>query len=209
MSAGDFALFASYVAFGDGVVGEVARWLATMMRSLRRAAVSMDRLSEFMTPSEKDALVDTSPPYLHCKLNIQPPIKQHSGNRLCELKVSGFGNGRGDSLSEDGSNNLVINRGDVVVITGRVGAGKSLLLETLLGLQSPAEGEISWNGRHIDDRASWFIPPRCGYVSQTPCVFSETLRENILLGYPTDEPVLNKAVRWADPAYGGCPCFCP
>ena len=35
--------------------------------------------------------------------------------------------------------------------------------------------------------ATFFVPPRCAYTPQVPRLFSETLRENILLGLP-DEP---------------------
>ena len=36
----------------------------------------------------------------------------------------------------------------------------------------------------VNDPATFFIPPRCAYTSQVPRLFSETLRENILLGMP-------------------------
>jgi len=38
----------------------------------------------------------------------------------------------------------------------------------------------------VDNPARFFRPPRCAYISQVPRLFSETLRDNILLGLPED-----------------------
>ena len=38
-----------------------------------------------------------------------------------------------------------------------------------------------WNGTVVDDPASFMVPPRAAYTSQTPRLFSDTLRQNILL----------------------------
>ena len=58
-------------------------------------------------------------------------------------------------------------------------------------------GEIRWNGREVPDPATFFVPPRCAYTPQVPRLFSETLRENILLGPPVPEARLAAAVRLA------------
>jgi ATP-binding cassette subfamily B protein len=80
------------------------------------------------------------------------------------------------------------------VVTGRVGAGKTTLLRTLLGLLPREAGEIRWNGQIVDDAASFFVPPRAAYTAQVPRLFSETLRQNILLGLPDDPVALDAAV---------------
>jgi ATP-binding cassette subfamily B protein len=73
------------------------------------------------------------------------------------------------------------------VVTGRVGAGKTTLLRVLLGLLPRDAGEISWDGGRITNPAEFFTPPRAAYTGQTPRLFSETLRRNLLLDLP-DEP---------------------
>ncbi len=75
-----------------------------------------------------------------------------------------------------------IKRGQFVVITGRVGAGKTTLLRVLLGLLPHDAGEIRWNGMPVTDPAAFFRVPRAAYTAQVPRLFSDTLRENILLG---------------------------
>jgi ATP-binding cassette subfamily B protein len=83
------------------------------------------------------------------------------------------------------------------VITGRIGAGKTTLLRVLLGLLPNEAGQIRWNGQIVQDPASWFVPPRCAYTPQVPHLFSETLRDNILLGLPEGKVDLPAALRAA------------
>ncbi len=85
-------------------------------------------------------------------------------------------------------------RGSFTVITGRIGAGKTTLLRVLLGLLAKESGEIWWNGRPVDDPATFFTPPRSAYTPQIPRLFSERLRDNILLGLPEAEVDLWGAV---------------
>ncbi len=45
--------------------------------------------------------------------------------------------------------NLRVNKGEIVVLIGANGAGKSTLLETILGINTPLEGDIIFEGRSI------------------------------------------------------------
>ena len=76
---------------------------------------------------------------------------------------------------------LELNAGSFTVVTGRIGSGKTTLLQSMLGLV-PATGTIIWNGRVVDDPATFLAPPRTAYTPQVPQLFSETLEDNILLG---------------------------
>jgi ABC-type multidrug transport system fused ATPase/permease subunit len=75
-----------------------------------------------------------------------------------------------------------LERGDFLVITGRVGSGKTTLLRVLQGLLPKQSGEILWNGQPVVDPATFFTPPHSSYTAQVPKLFSETLRDNVLLG---------------------------
>jgi ATP-binding cassette subfamily B protein len=92
---------------------------------------------------------------------------------------------------------LKLKRGSFTVITGRIGAGKTTLLRALLGLLPRDAGEIYWNGEAVEAPASFFVPPRCAYTAQSPRLFSETLRENILLGLPEAKVDLPGAIHSA------------
>jgi ATP-binding cassette subfamily B protein len=90
-----------------------------------------------------------------------------------------------------------LQRGDFVVITGRIGSGKSTLLRALLGLLPVQSGRVIWNGSPVEDLAAFFRPPRCAYTAQVPRLFSDSLRENILLGLPEQPADLDKAIHQA------------
>lgn len=92
---------------------------------------------------------------------------------------------------------LTLPRGSFTVITGRIGSGKTTLLRALLGLLPLTAGEILWNGERVTDPSTFFTPPRSAYTPQTPRLFSETLRGNVLLGLPEAEVDLAGAVETA------------
>ena len=90
---------------------------------------------------------------------------------------------------------LRIQPGTFNVVTGRIGAGKTTFLRTVLGVLPLQSGEIRWNGESVADPKTFFAPPRCAYTPQVPRLFSETLADNILMGLPGGEEVLQRAVR--------------
>ena len=90
-----------------------------------------------------------------------------------------------------------IPRGSFTVVTGRIGSGKTTLLRTLLGLLTKTEGDILWNGKRIDDPATLFVPPVSAYTPQVPRLFSEAVRNNILMGLPEEEVDMTGAIETA------------
>jgi ATP-binding cassette subfamily B protein len=83
------------------------------------------------------------------------------------------------------------------VVTGRIGSGKTTVLKALLGLVPLDGGGIVWNGQRVDDPASFLVPPRSAYTPQVPRLFSETLRDNILMGLPPEQVDLKGALHLA------------
>ena len=92
---------------------------------------------------------------------------------------------------------FTVRRGTLTVVTGRIGAGKSTLLSVLLGLLSADSGTVRWNGRVVDDAASFFVPPRTALTAQVPRLFSDSLRDNLVLGRQATEEELDVAVHRA------------
>ena len=88
-------------------------------------------------------------------------------------------------------------RGEFLALMGPSGSGKTTLLRTLLGLLPADAGEIRWNGAIVDDPATLFVPPRCAYTAQVPLLFSESLRDNILMGLPQERVDVDSALRLA------------
>jgi len=85
----------------------------------------------------------------------------------------------------------------LTVITGRIGSGKTTLLRILLGLLQKQDGTIFWNDQVIADPGNFFVPPRCAYTAQVPRLFSNTLRNNILLGLDRTDAEIMEAARLA------------
>jgi ATP-binding cassette subfamily B protein len=82
---------------------------------------------------------------------------------------------------------LVVERGELVVVRGPVGSGKSSLLRAVIGLVAIDRGDVLWNGQPAADRAAFFVPPQCAYVAQVPRLFAESLIDNLRLGHDLDD----------------------
>jgi ATP-binding cassette subfamily B protein len=64
-----------------------------------------------------------------------------------------------------------------------------------LGLLPAERGTVLWNGKRVDDPASFFVPPHSAYTAQIPHLFSESLRDNILMGLPEERVDIVKALQ--------------
>lgn len=105
------------------------------------------------------------------------------------------------SLSYPGSSrraleevNLEIPSGSFLAIVGPSGAGKTTLIDVLLGILTPDTGSVSIsNLSPLDAIAKW--PGAISYVPQDISISSGTIKENICLGFPneiaTDERIQN------------------
>ena len=193
MTVGQFVLFVYYLSF----IAEFTDGLGQFLAHYRQTSVAFARMRVLMGGAATAALVAPTPLYLRGSLPAIPPLPRDASDRLALLEARGLSyhypeSGRGISDVD-----LRLPRGTLTVVTGRVGAGKTTLLRTLLGLLPPDAGEIRWNGQDVDDPASFMVPPRAAYTAQVPRLFSETLKQNILLGLPDDPVVLDAAIRGA------------
>ena len=89
--------------------------------------------------------------------------------------------------------NLSIDAGDLVAIVGPSGAGKTTVVDILLGVLLPDEGLATISGLSPHDAVSKW-PGAIAYVPQDVSIAAGSIRENVALGYPvqiaTDELVL-------------------
>lgn len=102
-----------------------------------------------------------------------------------------------DSTNESISNvNLEILVGEQIAIVGASGAGKTTLIDLLLGIISPNSGQIEISNRNPEDAIkSW--PGAIAYVPQDIKIVSGSILENILLGYSNNSLntfYLNRAI---------------
>jgi ATP-binding cassette subfamily B protein len=163
----------------------------------QQAGVSLGRLVKLLQGAPVEVLVQHSPVYMRGELPDVPYVPKTDAHCLEMLEASGLtyrypDSGRGIEHVE-----LCLQRGSFTVVTGRIGSGKTTLLRVLLGLLPKDAGEIRWNGDVVDDPATFFVPPRSAYTAQVPLLFSESLKDNILMGLPEAEMDLQAAVRLA------------
>ena len=183
-TVGDFALFVAYV--GGSRFESLRSWLGSFIVSLKQNRVHLERVGELVPGESKSWLVRRRELYLGGPFPQVPQVVRTEADRLETLSLSGLtyrhpGTGRG---VEDVS--LELPRGSFTVVTGRIGSGKTTLLEVVLGLLPTDAGEIRWNGRVVDDPRTFMVPPRCAYTPQVPRLYSDTLRDNILMGMRED-----------------------
>jgi branched-chain amino acid transport system ATP-binding protein len=79
---------------------------------------------------------------------------------------------------------LTVNRGEVVALMGRNGAGKSTTLKALMGMLAKRKGEIAFLGRDIGRREPHEVARMgLGYVPETRRIFADlTVMENLEVG---------------------------
>lgn len=82
--------------------------------------------------------------------------------------------------------NLTISEGSIVAIVGPSGAGKTTLVDAILGVLIPDKGFIKISGMPpLEAVKTW--PGACGYVPQDVMISNGTIRENIAMGFAAEK----------------------
>ncbi|MGH2759464.1 MAG: ATP-binding cassette domain-containing protein, partial [Actinomycetota bacterium] len=190
-TVGDFALFVVFLDQLMYLPTEIGR----LISDLKRIDVSMDRMHAVVPGEPRSALVAPAPVYLRGSLPELPP--DPARDALERLEVDGLTYDHDNDVRGILDVSFALDRGSFTVITGKIAAGKTTLVHALLGLLPRDGGQIVWNGRTVDDPGTFFVPPRSAFTPQVPRLFSETLRDNLLLGRAEHQTELDAAIHAA------------
>lgn len=94
---------------------------------------------------------------------------------------------------------LNVPKGKAIAFVGASGAGKTTIVDLILGLLEPDKGEIRIDGANIQQNLSAW-QKNIGYIPQSIYLADETLRSNIAFGIPSaeiDDQKVLKAVKLA------------
>ncbi|GMF70933.1 unnamed protein product [Aspergillus oryzae] len=136
--------------------------LPMVITSIIEASVAVKRLTDYFTAEELQTNA----------VKHEDPVS-HVGDESVRIRDASFTWNRYDGTHVVENINFSARKGELSCIVGRVGAGKSSLLQSLLGDLWRTEGEVIIRGR-------------IAYVAQSPWVMNASVRENIVFGHRWD-----------------------
>ena len=99
-----------------------------------------------------------------------------------ELSGVSFGYpGRDNALNEV---NIKIQKNSMTALVGESGAGKTTVVDLILGLYAPNEGAVYIDGKKLDSYNLTSFRSHVGYVPQEPFLFDLSVRDNLLWSAP-------------------------
>lgn len=145
--------------------------LPMVITAIIEASVAVGRLTSFFLAEElqTDAVLK------------QDPVEE-SGEESVRIRDATFTWNKEQSRNVLEDINFSAHKGELSCIVGRVGAGKSSLLQSMLGDLWKIKGEVVIHGR-------------AAYVAQSPWVMNASVKENIVFGYRWDPAFYDKTVK--------------
>lgn len=145
--------------------------LPMVITSIIEATVAVGRLTDYLMAEE-----------------IQPdaiavgPCVEERGQEAVAIRDGTFSWNRHESKTVLKHVNFTAHKGELTCVVGRVGMGKSSLLQSILGDLWKLEGEVRVNGT-------------IAYVAQQPWIMNATVKENIIFGHRYDSNFYEKTVK--------------
>ena len=178
-------LLVGSAAMGFQYIGVVAGLVITGFPGARAWQVAT---SKFADGADLFAL----PPGVSTVTGVAPPPPTPEQDRLGTLELVDVTVRHDDdgTIGAEGVS-FKVERGELVLLLGQVGSGKSSLLAALAGLMWH-DGDVLWNGVKVTDPEGFLRPGRVAYVGQLPRVISGTFVENIALDHADrliDQPI--------------------
>ncbi len=175
LTLGKMVAFVYYVVWLVFPMFDIGQFLVKS----RQSAVSIDRLRE---------------------LENVPVMVSDRGARDGNRGIKGNLSFESIEFAFDGSRKIIdgvtldIPAGQTVALVGKVGAGKSWLVQMVPRLVDPTGGAILLDGHDLREFNLADLRKLIGYVPQEPALFSDTVRNNITFGR---EGIDEETIQWA------------
>jgi ATP-binding cassette subfamily C protein len=179
LSIGQMMAVFAYLWFMMGPVQEALN----IQYAYYGARAALERINRLLSLSQE-------PQYPH----QENPFRDQRGVAV-QLDNLRFSYGNGEPVLNGVS--LKIKAGERVALVGASGGGKSTLVQVLLGLYPPDEGEIRFNGVRVENIGLDVVRDHVATVLQHPVLFNDTVRNNLTLGREFPESVLWQALERA------------
>ncbi len=186
-SVGDFSLFLYYLPF----VADFAGFLGEIFARYQQGGIAFKRMFKLLDENMEKELLAHNSLYLKGEL-IEEKCKQEDIEfKSLEVKELTY---KYNETSGIENINLRVNKGDFVVVTGRIGAGKTTLIKSILGMLPLDSGKIYLNNEEVKNNSEKLTPPIVAYTSQNSNLFSDTIKNNVLLGLKDEGGKLEQAI---------------
>lgn len=161
--AGDIMLYQSYFAT---VVNQVSA-IVTLLPTITKGIESVNSIGEVLLSDEVE--------------NNEGKEKLTKVEGVFDFKDVSFG------YKNNGSKvlnhlNLHVNRGETIALVGESGAGKSTILNLVIGFNLAGGGEVLMDGRDMREIDLRTYRQHLAVVPQTSILFSGSIRDNITYG---------------------------
>ncbi len=116
------------------------------------------------------------------------------GNQTVSIRVENVSFRYGEGPLVLDKVNLVISAGEKVALVGASGGGKTTLVQILLGLYLPEQGQVCFNEVPVNQIGLDVVRDNVATVLQHPALFNDTVRNNLTLGRPATDEELWRAL---------------
>lgn len=134
--------------------------------NLQQGRVSIKRIDELLQKKE----------------NIENIYKGESTEKLegnISFKSVNFSYTEGKKVLN--SVTFAINKGEKVALVGETGAGKTTIINLILGFYKVNSGNILFDGKNMDDISLENIRKNVSFIQQNPYIFDDTIKRNITI----------------------------
>lgn len=74
-----------------------------------------------------------------------------------------------------------INKGEKIALIGQTGAGKTTIINLILGFYKINSGNIIFDGKNMDDISLESIRKNVSFIQQSPYIFDDSVKKNIII----------------------------